>query len=82
LSSEKEKGMEEQKNTTYKYRTVPVDFETHRMILVLCNFYEMGKRAQGALIRRLVKAEYRKISESLLPDDQVCNPVSVSQTPE
>ena len=74
--------MSEKNNSTSRYRTVPVDFETHAMIVAICSAHEMGKRAQGALIRRLVKAEYRKMAESLLPGDQVCNPVSVSQTPD
>lgn len=70
----------EKKKTTYQYRTVPVDIETHRMILALCDAYEMGKRAQGALIRRLVKAEYRKMAKHRVLDDQV--PSEVSQASE
>jgi hypothetical protein len=55
--------MDEKKKTTYQYRTVPVDFETHRMILALCDAYEMGRRAQGALVRKLVKTEYHRLVE-------------------
>lgn len=45
--------MSEKNNSTSRYRTVPVDFETHAMIVAICSAHEMGKRAQGALIRRL-----------------------------
>jgi hypothetical protein len=55
--------MDEKKKPSYQYRTVPVDFETHRMILALCDAYEMGKRSQGALVRKLVKTEYHRLLE-------------------
>lgn len=67
-------------NNASRYRTVPVDFETHAMILAICDAYEMGKRAQGALLRRLVKAEYRKMTKYRLLDEQI--PSEVSQIPE
>ena len=51
------------KNNASRYRTVPVDLETHRMILALCDAYDMGLRAQGALVRRLIKAEYHQLAE-------------------
>jgi hypothetical protein len=45
-----------------QYKTVPVDIETHSKLMALCKAYELGKRAQGAIVRRLVNAEYRKLS--------------------
>ena len=51
-----------------KYKTVPVDEETHEKIQTLCQALDMGKRGQGALVRRLVNAEFEKWSEvKLLP---------------
>jgi hypothetical protein len=46
---------------TNQYHTIPVDNETYRRILEICQVREMGQRAQGALIRQLVKSEYQKL---------------------
>lgn len=53
------------------YKTIPVDEETYRKVIVLCKAYEMGERSQGALVRKLVNAEYVKLAEvKLLPADE------------
>lgn len=52
--------MEKQKKT-YEYRTVPLDPEAHGMLMELCQAYEMGQRAQGAMVKKLVKAEHSKL---------------------
>ena len=50
------------------YKMIPVDEETYRKVIVLCKAYEMGERSQGALVRKLVNAEYVKLAEvKLLP---------------
>lgn len=52
------------------YKTVPVSEEVHKMILDLCEAYEMGQRSQGALVGKLVKAEHLKLQAmKLLPED-------------
>lgn len=58
--------MNAENKSVSRYRTVPVDFETHEKILALCEAYDMGRRAQGALIRRLVKAECRRLDADQL----------------
>ena len=45
-----------------KYVSVPLDVETHRKVIALCEAYDMGLRAQGALVRKLVNAEYDKLA--------------------
>ena len=48
-----------------KYKNVPVDEETHAMLMELCDAYE---RKQGAQVKALVKAEYEKLEQNkLLP---------------
>ncbi len=42
------------------YKMIPVDTQTYNRILELCDAYDMGKRAQGTLVRKLVKADYEK----------------------
>lgn len=50
------------------YKNIPVDEETHQMILILCEAYDMGRRAQGAMVRKLAKAEIEKLDKTkLLP---------------
>lgn len=52
------------------YKTIPVSEEVHKMILELCEAYEMGQRSQGALVGKLVKAEHVKLQAmKLLPVD-------------
>lgn len=46
-----------------RYKTIPVDGETARKLLQLCAAYEMGKRAQGAMVRKLVNAEWEKLTK-------------------
>ena len=50
------------------YKTIPVDEETHKRIQALCQAYEMGQRGQGALVRKLVNAEYEKLAAVKLID--------------
>lgn len=53
------------------YKTIPVDEETHKRVMALCQAYEMGERGQGALVRKLVNAEFNKLAEvKLLPADK------------
>ena len=53
------------------YKTIPIDEETHKRVMVLCKAYEMGLRSQGALVRKLVNAEYNKLADvKLLPADE------------
>lgn len=60
--------MEERKVLQEGYKTIPVDGETARKLLQLCEAYEMGKRAQGAMVRKLVNAEWEKLAAvKLLP---------------
>jgi len=44
------------------YKNIPVDEETYNRILELCDAYDLGKRAQGTLVRKLVKADYEKLA--------------------
>ena len=58
--------MEEE--TKPKYKNIPVDEETDEKVAVLCEAYEFPKRSKGALIRKLVNAEYEKLKAlKLLP---------------
>ena len=51
-----------------KYINVPVDPETKRKLEALCQAYEMGKRGQGAMVRKLVNKEYAELEKyKLLP---------------
>ncbi|PKN91075.1 MAG: hypothetical protein CVU44_20890 [Chloroflexi bacterium HGW-Chloroflexi-6] len=54
----------EEKKKQYQYQTVPVDLETHAMIMAMCEHYVMGKRAQGALVKRVIKPEFEKLLEA------------------
>ncbi len=45
------------------YKTIPVDEETYEMVQKLCVAYEMGKRGQGAMVKKVVKAEYQKLAQ-------------------
>lgn len=45
------------------YKMIPVDEETYTWVQELCQAYEMGKRAQGAMVRKLAKAEREKLLE-------------------
>jgi hypothetical protein len=49
-----------------KYNNIPVDDETLEMVQALCQAYEMGERAQGALVKKVVRAEYRKLETTKL----------------
>ncbi len=45
------------------YKTIPVDEETKKRIIALCKAYEMsGQRGQGAMVTKLVNAEYNKLA--------------------
>ncbi len=51
-----------------EYKNIPVDLETHEMLIALCEAFEFGKRGQGAMVKKLVKAEYSKWADvKLLP---------------
>jgi hypothetical protein len=53
------------------YKMIPVDEETAEWILELCEAYEMGKRSQGALVRKLVKERREQLAETkLLPSQK------------
>ena len=52
--------MEEQKQ---KYKTVPLDEETHEKLMTLCAAYGLGQRSQGAFVRRLIDQEYTKLAD-------------------
>ena len=41
-----------------KYKNIPVELDTYDMVVVLCELHDMSKRSQGALVRKLAKAEY------------------------
>lgn len=57
--------------TSTRYHTIPVDSETYRKIREICQVREMGRRAQGALIRQLIKCEYQKIkTDKEIPSTQ------------
>ena len=45
-----------------EYKNIPIDLETHDMLMALCDAYEFGKRGQGAMVRKLVKAEHEKLA--------------------
>lgn len=47
-----------------KYVNVPLPQEEHRALMRLCDHYGAGKRAQGAMVARLIREELRKL-ESL-----------------
>jgi hypothetical protein len=47
-----------------KYVNVPLPQEDHRALMRLCDHYGAGKRAQGAMVARLIREELRKL-ESL-----------------
>ena len=50
------------------YKTLPVDEETYQKVQLLCTAYDMGRRGQGALVRKLVNAECEKLAAvKLLP---------------
>ena len=50
------------------YKNIPVDDETYERIQALCAVYEMGKRAQGALVKKLVNKDYAALAAvNLLP---------------
>lgn len=52
------------------YKNIPVDEETHDRLVALCQAYELGQRGKGALVRKLVKAEYDKLDKAkLLPKE-------------
>lgn len=54
------------------YETIPVSPRVKKSILMLCNAYDMGKRGQGALVGKMVKAELQKAKEAgLITDAQV-----------
>jgi len=51
-----------------KYKNIPVDEETAGILLELCEAYEFGQRGQGAMVKKLAKAEYQTLKEAkLLP---------------
>ena len=51
-----------------KYKNIPVDEETASILLELCEAYEFGQRGQGAMVKKLAKAEYLTLKDAkLLP---------------
>jgi hypothetical protein len=50
-----------------KYKNVPLDPETYRMVKVLAQAKGFGERGQGAVVRSLVRAEYEKLDSVKLP---------------
>ncbi len=42
-----------------RYRMVPVDLVTHKQLMALCELRGFGQRGQGALVRSLIKKEYK-----------------------
>jgi len=46
------------------YKTIPVDNETYHKLLWLCNKYDLGQRAQGAMVRRLINAEIKRVGKN------------------
>lgn len=46
------------------YKTIPVDYDTYHKLLWLCDTYDLGHRAQGAIVRRLVNAEIKRVSKN------------------
>lgn len=46
-----------------RYKTIPVDLKTHQKLVYIRDFLQLGKRAHGAIVRRLINAEYQKIKE-------------------
>lgn len=54
-----------------EYKTIPVDEETHSWLMELCQAYEMGRRSQGAMVRKLVRAEREKLGKAgVLPNGE------------
>lgn len=51
----------EEKKPTYK--TVPLDEQTHERLMTLCDAYGLGRRSQGAFVRRLIDEEWRKLEK-------------------
>jgi hypothetical protein len=45
-----------------RYRNVPVDAETYRMVKALAQAKGFGERGQGAVVRALVRGEYEKLA--------------------
>jgi hypothetical protein len=45
---------------TTKYKMVPIDPGTHEKLLALCDAFRLGRRGQGAMVRRLIEKEYEK----------------------
>ncbi len=52
--------------TNSKYQTIPVDPETKRKLEAICQAHDMGRRSQGAMVRKLVNAEYGRLEASRL----------------
>ena len=50
-------------NEDKKYKMVPLDEPTHERLLTLCAAYGMGKRSQGAFVRKLIDVEYKKLAD-------------------
>ena len=53
-------------NEMADYKMIPVDLETYNRLKELCRAYEMGERAQGTMVRKLVKAEHEKLAVAKL----------------
>jgi hypothetical protein len=41
-----------------RYRNIPVDMMTHKMLMALCEKRGFGQRGQGAMVRILIKSAY------------------------
>gem|GEM_PF-6532371 len=56
---------------TTKYKTIPVDIQTHERLGKVAKALGFGERGLGAVVRRLVNEEYAKLlAGKLLPGDQ------------
>lgn len=63
----KNSGVLEEVKTDHRqrYKMIPVDQQTHKRLMALCNVYGFGQRGQGAMVRKLVNSEFEKIPSTL-----------------
>jgi hypothetical protein len=47
----------------WQYKSVPLDEEGYQMLLALCEAYELNKRSQGAMMKKLIKAAYQQLAD-------------------
>lgn len=68
MTTDKSKPSTKEKKK-YEYVTVPLNKDVAFMVEELCSAYEMGRRGKGALVSKLVRAEYRKLHDVKLVAD-------------